>query len=152
VIHSPLKESAGSPIQSASAKNVKGRIEVFPPYVRGLRDVAGFSHLILIYDFHMARKFSLTVRPFLDNKNDRGIFSTRSPARPNPIGISTVRIKSIRGGSIFVQDLDMIDGTPLLDIKPYVPAFDHREVKRIGWYAGRLYKLTSIKADNRFSR
>jgi tRNA-Thr(GGU) m(6)t(6)A37 methyltransferase TsaA len=153
VIHSPLKESAGAPIQSVSANHVKGIVEVFPSYARGLKDIAGFSHLILIYHFHMARKqVSLVVRPYLDSEGQHGVFSTRAPARPNSIGISTVRLERIKGRNIYVKDVDIVDGTPLLDIKPYVPRFDYRRAKRIGWYAGKIHRLDNTKADSRFAR
>lgn len=152
IIHSPLKQSAGSPIQAATSGGIKGRLEIFPRFLRGLNGLSDFSHLILIYDFHLSKRPSMTVRPYLDSKHDHGVFSTRSPSRPNSIGISVVRVRGIRGNNIFVQDVDVIDGTPLLDIKPYVPAFDHRKVRRIGWYAGRLRKLSTTKADDRFSK
>lgn len=152
VIHSPLKEPAGAPIQSVSAKHVKGTVEVYPPYVNGLADLAGFSYLILVYHFHLARKCtSMMVEPYLDNQI-HGVFSTRAPARPNPIGISAVRLESIKGGTLYVRDLDVVDGTPLLDIKPYVPKFDTRLAQRIGWYAGRTSGLRRAKADHRFTR
>ncbi len=152
IIHSPLKKQAGSPIQSVSAKNVKGVVEVFPPYVAGLKDIVGFSHLILIYHFHLVCKPSLTVKPYLEKRRKHGIFSTRAPARPNSIGISTVKVERVRGGRLYVHGLDMLDGTPLLDIKPYVPTFDSRQVESIGWYAGKLSNLPRTKADNRFAR
>ncbi|MDG6907099.1 MAG: tRNA (N6-threonylcarbamoyladenosine(37)-N6)-methyltransferase TrmO [Nitrososphaerota archaeon] len=152
VIHSPLKRSVGSPIQSGVGLSVKGRLEVFHPYIRGMAGLSGFSHLILIYDFHLAKTRPLVVRPFLDDKHLYGVFSTRAPARPNSIGISVVGVRSVRGRNIFVQDLDVIDGTPLLDIKPYVPSFDRRQTKRIGWYSGRVQKLRNCKADDRFDR
>jgi len=151
VIHSPLRGPAGAPIQSVSGRSVSGTVEVFPPYARGLRGLAGFSHLILIYHFHLADKSSLTVIPFLDNK-EHGIFSTRAPVRPNPIGTSIVRLRGVRGRRLYVQDLDVLDGTPLLDIKPYVPRFDSRRAQRIGWYAKRIGKLNQTRADNRFTR
>jgi tRNA-Thr(GGU) m(6)t(6)A37 methyltransferase TsaA len=117
----------------------------------GLKDLGGFSHLILIYHFHLARKASLIVRPYLDKKK-HGVFATRSPVRPNPVGISIVRLREVRGGVILVQDLDVVDGTPLLDIKPYVPHFDVRSVQRIGWYEGNIRKLHGTRADARFTR
>ena len=151
VIHSPLKNPVGAPIQSVSAESVKGTVEVFPRFAGGLRDVAGFSNLILLYHFHMSRKFTLTVVPFLDDA-EHGVFSTRVPARPNPIGMSVVRVLSIRGRMIHVRCLDVIDRTPLLDIKPYVPSFDSMRADRVGWYAGHVEqpRLVFTKADGRF--
>jgi len=151
IIHSPLKDSSGAPLQSVSAKRVKGTVEVFPRYMSGLRDVAGFSHLILIYHFHLSRKASLTVRPYLDRK-EHGIFATRAPVRPNPIGISIVRLRKVRDGTIWVEDLDVVDGTPLLDMKPYVPQFDVRSVQSIGWFKRNISKLNGTRADKRFTR
>ena len=151
VVHSPLKDPVGAPIQSVSARRLRGTVEVFGPYAGGLRDLAGFSHLILLYHFHLARKRApLVVKPFLDDI-EHGVFSTRAPARPNPIGISTVRLERIDGATLHVRDLDIVDGTPLLDIKPYVPAFDSRSVRRIGWYAGRISRLHDVRADGRFT-
>jgi tRNA (adenine37-N6)-methyltransferase len=152
IIHSPLKDQAGSPIQSVSAKNVEGVVEVFPPYAEGLKDIVGFSHLILIYHFHLVCKASLVVKPYLEKRRRHGIFSTRSPSRPNSVGISTVKVERVRGARIYVRGIDMLDGTPLLDIKPYVPTFDSTQVERIGWYAGKLRNLPHTKADNRFAR
>lgn len=151
VIHSPLKDPDGAPIQSVSARSVEGTIEVFPQFAGGLVDIAEFSHLILLYHLHMSRKFKLRVVPFLD-RSEHGIFSTRSPSRPNPIGMSVVEVLSVKGRVIRARGLDMVDETPLLDIKPYVPAFDAFRTKRIGWYAGRVAKshLRRTKADSRF--
>ena len=128
-------------------------IEIFPSYIRGLDGLSEFSHLILIYRFHKARKSkSLLVRPYLDGSKDHGVFATRSPARPSLLGISIVRQFGVRGGKIRVADIDVIDGTPLLDIKPYVPQFDSRSTEKIGWYAGKLQKLNHTVADDRFSK
>ena len=152
VVHSPLKIQAGSPIQSVSAKTVQGFVEVFPPYVKGLKDITGFSHLILIYHFHLASRPMLILKPYLEKKRVHGIFATRASARPNSIGISIVRVTGVRGRRIYVRDLDIIDGTPLLDIKPYVPTFDTRHVTGIGWYKGKLRNLPSTSADSRFGK
>lgn len=151
IIHSPLRSASGAPLQSVSAKRLKGTVEIFPRYVLGLKDIRGFSHLILIYHFHLARNASLIVRPYLDKK-EHGIFATRAPVRPNPIGISVVRLRKVRDGVIWVQDLDVVDGTPLLDIKPYVPQFDVRRVQRTGWYEGNMSKLHGTRADARFTK
>jgi tRNA-Thr(GGU) m(6)t(6)A37 methyltransferase TsaA len=149
IIHSPLKSLSGAPLQSVSAKHLRGTIEVFAKYVSGLKDISGFSHLILIYHFHLSRKTSLTVKPYLDKK-EHGIFATRAPVRPNPIGISIVKLRKVRAGVIWVEGLDIVDGTPLLDIKPYVPEFDVRRVQRIGWLEGKIGRLQETRADTRF--
>ena len=149
IIHSPFKVPKGAPIQPAVAKDIEGTVEVFPEYAPGLKDVDGFSHIILIFHFHLSRGVSLTATPYLDNE-EHGIFAIRGPSRPNPIGISTVRLIRIEKNILHIKDLDIIDGTPLLDIKPYVPEFDlHTEVK-IGWLEKNVHKLPGMKDDGRF--
>ncbi|ADC65455.1 protein of unknown function UPF0066 [Ferroglobus placidus DSM 10642] len=149
IIYSPFKEPKGTPIQPTAAKGVKGKVVVFPEYAEGLKDLEGFSHIILIYHFHLVRKSSLKVKPFMDDKV-RGVFATRAPSRPNPIGISVVRLTKIEENVLYIQDVDIVDGTLLLDIKPYVPEFDVREADRIGWLKENLHKLTTSKDDGRF--
>lgn len=148
-IHSPFKEPYGTPIQPTAAKDVEGIVEVFPEYAEGLKDIEGFSHIILIYHFHLAKRVSLKVRPYMDD-NLRGIFATRAPPRPNPIGISIVRLIKVEGNILHIQDVDIVDGTPLLDIKPYVPEFDVRKVEKIGWLEKRVSRLDETKDDGRF--
>jgi len=126
-------------------------VEVFPEYAEGLKDVEGFSHIVLIYHFHLSRKSSLTVKPYLDSRL-RGVFATRSPSRPNPIGISVVRLNRVEGPVLHIQDIDIVNGTPLLDIKPYVPEFDLNEHVRIGWLEGLIEKAPTAKDDGRFKR
>jgi tRNA-Thr(GGU) m(6)t(6)A37 methyltransferase TsaA len=149
VIRTPFTESEGMPIQATAAIGVAGRIDLDPDLVEGLEGLDGFSHLTLLYHLHLVSEPRLTVMPFLDNQ-PHGIFATRSPARPNPIGVSTVRLIAIAGSSLTIEDVDMVDGTPLLDIKPYVPAFDQRDGVRIGWFEGRLEALQQARADDRF--
>ncbi len=149
VIRTPFSDTEGMPIQAAASTGVAGRIELDPTLVEGLRDVEGFSHLILLYHLHRIAAGRLTVTPFLDDQ-PHGIFAARSPARPNAIGLSTVRLIAISGSTIDIEDVDMVDGTPLLDIKPYVPAFDDRADARVGWYTGRLGGLKDARADDRF--
>ena len=150
IMHSPFKTAGGAPIQSATAVGAAGQVTVFQEYAEGLKDVEGFSHVILLYHFHLSKRYSLTVRPFLDQK-PRGLFATRAPARPNPIGLSVVRLLKIKGSTLYVDHVDILDGTPLLDIKPYVPKFDAWEAARIGWMAGRVDEAAAVKADDRFS-
>ncbi|MBN1677889.1 MAG: tRNA (N6-threonylcarbamoyladenosine(37)-N6)-methyltransferase TrmO [Candidatus Thermoplasmatota archaeon] len=149
VVHSPFKEAKGTPIQPTAAKGTDGTIELFPEFAEGLDDVEGFSHIILIYHFHLAKKWSLKVRPFMDIRT-RGVFSTRAPSRPNSIGVSIVRLVKVEGNTLHVEDMDIVDGTPLLDIKPYVPEFDTRDVDRIGWLSQNVGKLNTAKDDGRF--
>jgi tRNA-Thr(GGU) m(6)t(6)A37 methyltransferase TsaA len=137
------------PIQPTGAPGIEGTIDVNPAFAAGLKDLEGFSHIILLYHFHCSCGPLLEVTPFLDTRT-RGIFSTRAPRRPNPIGISIVRLTSIEGARLFIMDVDILDGTPLLDIKPYVPEFDHREVEKIGWLAESAPDAAHAKADDRF--
>ncbi len=148
-VHSPFKEPPGTPIQPGAAAGVQGWVEVFPEYREGLADLEGFSHLILLYYFHLAQGFALRVKPFLDEQQ-RGLFATRAPARPNPIGISTVRLERVDGTRLYIREVDIVDGTPLLDIKPYVPRFDRRDGATSGWLAENLDRLESARDDGRF--
>jgi len=149
VIRSPFKAPEGTPIQPAGAKGVVGRVELLPEYKEGLKDIDGFSHIILVYHFHLSRRSSLLVRPYMDDEV-HGVFATRAPSRPNPIGISIVRLVGIDGDILHIQDVDTVDGTPLLDIKPYVPAFDIRKVERFGWLERNVHKLAQARDDGRF--
>jgi len=149
IIHSPFKEPKGTPIQPTGARNIDATVELFPEYVEGLKDLEGFSHIILIYHFHLSKHRSLRVKPYMDDEL-RGVFATRAPSRPNPIGISVVRLVKVEGNILHIQDVDAVDGTPLLDIKPYVPEFDTREVERIGWLERRVHRLRETKDDGRF--
>ncbi|ODS36678.1 MAG: tRNA-Thr(GGU) m(6)t(6)A37 methyltransferase TsaA [Candidatus Altiarchaeales archaeon WOR_SM1_86-2] len=138
VIHSPYKAKEEVPIQ-ASRSDEEGEIEVFEEYAPGLKDLKGFSHIIILYIFHESDGYELSVKPFLDNE-PRGVFATRAPGRPNPIGLSIVGLIEIRKNVLKVRGIDVIDGTPLLDIKPYVPEFDQREGVKIGWLKEKLRK------------
>lgn len=149
MIHSAHKKPEGTPIQFGKSNNSPGEIEIFPEFTEGLSDLDGFSHIMLFYHFHLIKETKLTVKPFMDDF-EHGIFATRSPARPNPIGFSVVRIIEIKNSRILVEGLDMIDGTPLLDIKPYVTKFDAIEVQKIGWLENNVHKHTSVKDDGRF--
>ncbi len=149
VIHSPFREPKGTPIQPAGARGVEGTVEVYPEYVKGLKDLDGFSHIILIYHFHLSKGPLLLVKPYMDDE-EHGIFAIRGPSRPNPIGISVVRLLRGQGNILHIQDVDIVDGTPLLDIKPYVPEFDIQEVGKIGWLQTRVHKVSRSKDDGRF--
>jgi len=151
VIHSPFKEPKGIPIQPAGAQGIDGTVELFPEYTEGLKDVEGFSHLILIYHFHLSKESPLKVKPYMDNKV-HGVFAMRGPSRPNSIGISIVRLVRVKGNILHIQDIDIVDGTPLLDIKPYVPEFDIREVEKTGWLEKNVHKLSTSKDDGRFTK
>jgi tRNA-Thr(GGU) m(6)t(6)A37 methyltransferase TsaA len=150
IIHSPFKEPEGTPIQPPGARGIAGSVQLFPDYVEGLRDLAGFSHIMLIYHFHLAKRSTLLVKPFMDDE-PHGIFAVRAPSRPNPIGISVVRLVGVEGNILHIEDVDIIDGTPLLDIKPYVPEFDPPRVERRGWLEKNVGKLRSSVDDGRFA-
>jgi tRNA-Thr(GGU) m(6)t(6)A37 methyltransferase TsaA len=132
VIHSSLKEAKGAPIQPVYAKDSEGVVEIYEPYRKGLKDLEGFERIWLLYWFHKAAEPKLSVIPYLDTV-ERGLFATRAPCRPNPIGISPVKLLRIEDGQIYISEVDILDGTPLLDIKPYVTRFDVFKVEKNGW-------------------
>jgi len=149
VIHSPFKDLDGMPIQPAGASGVKGTVEVFEEYRTGLNDLDGFSHIVLLYLFHRSQGFSLHVVPYLDTQM-RGVFATRAPRRPNAIGLSVVQLDMIKDGMLQIQNVDILDGTPLLDIKPYVPEFDTQVKVRTGWLENVKGTVKHRKSDDRF--
>jgi tRNA-Thr(GGU) m(6)t(6)A37 methyltransferase TsaA len=132
VIHSPFIDKKQTPIQPTRSQAV-GRVEVFPEFAAGLQDLEGFSHIILLYIFHQSHGYTLLVKPFLDDQL-HGLFATSYPCRPNPIGLSVVQLSTRRENILDIAGVDVLDGTPLLDIKPYVPDFDARSKTRTGWY------------------
>jgi len=132
VIHSKHHAAEQTPIQPAYARGCKGWVEVFPEFAKGLQDLEGFSHVYLIYHFHQSRSVRLMVKPFLQNV-ERGVFATRAPCRPNAIGLSVVNLVNREGNVLHLDGMDILDGTPLLDIKPYTAKFDRIETTRNGW-------------------
>ena len=150
VIRSPFMDPEGTPIQPSAAQGVTGTVELEQEFAAGLKDLDGFSHIVLIYHFHLSKGHSLEVKPFLDDVL-RGVFATRAPRRPNAVGLSVVRLVGIDGSTLHIEDVDIVDGTPLLDIKPHVPEFDCRQTARIGWLIGRVGLASSIVADGRFA-
>lgn len=149
IIYSGFKKPEGTPIQFSGAGGASGEIEIFPEFVEGLQDLEGFSHIILLSHLHLVKNQSLKVIPFMDNVK-HGVFATRSPARPNPIGFSVVRLKKIKGNRLYIEDVDIINGTPLLDIKPYVSDFDNVNTEKIGWLEKNAHKHSITKDDGRF--
>ena len=147
VIETPFREPAGTPIQPSRAGAARGRVHIDPRFQTGLQDLAGFERIWLIYWLHKAPASSLVVTPFLDHQQ-RGVFLTRSPARPAPIGVSAVRLLEIQDGTLEVAGVDIVDGTPLLDIKPYVPEFDCYPDSKAGWFD--LSASERRLADDRF--
>lgn len=149
-IHSPFIKAEGTPIQPKAAGKAKGKIELLPEFTDCLQDLEGFSHIILLYYFHLSEGYSAKVIPYMDNQ-ERGVFATRAPRRPNPIGLSLVRLDKIKNNILLVSGIDVIDGTPLLDIKPYVPEFDREEEFRLGWLEKKVRRLPGTKDDGRFN-
>jgi len=149
IIHSPFEDIAGMPIQTTGASGIPGTVTVYARFASALKDLDGFSHIILLYHFHRCRGFSVEVRPFLD-QTTRGVFATRVPRRPNRIGISVVRLVKRKRNVLYIKDVDIVEGTPLLDIKPYVPEFDSRKTERIGWLAGKVQNVRGTRSDDRF--
>jgi len=149
VIHSPFRELKGMPIQPAGAKGIAGTVEVFEDFREGLKDLDGFSHVILLYHLHAGEGFRLHVVPFLDSQ-PRGLFATRAPKRPNPIGLSVVRLRGIENGVLRIENVDILDGTPLLDIKPYVPDFDGHTKVKTGWLEEARKTVSGKRSDSRF--
>ena len=150
IIHSPYTELEDMPIQPKGSPTVVGYVEVDEKYIDGLHDLEGFSHIYLLYSFHKATRTELLVTPFMDT-HKRGVFATRSPLRPNHIGISIVKLKNVEGNRIVVEGIDILDGTPLLDIKPYIHEFDEVRESKSGWLHASEEEITKKRSDNRFT-
>jgi tRNA (adenine37-N6)-methyltransferase len=148
VVRSPFATLAGMPIQTVAAAGIAATIELDPSYAAGLADIDQFSHLLVISHLHLMQGYALTVTPFMDTQ-PHGVFATRSPRRPNPIGLSIVRLVRIEGATLHIEEVDLVDGTPVLDIKPYVPQLDDRAAERIGWFAENVHKVYEVRADDR---
>lgn len=149
IIHSPFTDLKEMPIQPTGAASAPGTAEILPEFVSGLKDLEGFSHVILLYHLHRVDNTDLTVMPFLGGER-RGVFATRAPTRPNPIGLSIVELVRIEGNRLCLGNVDILDGTPLLDIKPYVPGFDRPEKAKAGWLEDEQGKVRSARSDDRF--
>lgn len=149
VVHSPFAESKGTPVQPSRANNATGTVEVFQGFAEGLADLDGFSHIILLCHMHKTSGYRLKVIPYLDDQL-RGLFATRAPSRPNPIGLSVVELLGIEGNTLAIRGIDLLDGTPVLDIKPCVGEFDQRTELRTGWLKHARRK--SDLADDRFEK
>ena len=148
-VHSPFRDPRDMPIQSIGARGVRGTVELDPAYAPGLKDLTGFSRIILLYHFHRTEGYALEVVPFLD-KVPHGVFATRAPRRPNAIGLSILKLVAVDGPTLTVEDVDILDGTPVLDIKPYVPAFDAFPNERAGWLARSMEDARTVRSDDRF--
>lgn len=150
IIHTPFTQIEGVPIQPSAGKGVKGHIVIQEEFSDGLSDLEEFSHIYLLYHFHRSESYHLKVVPFLDDQ-PRGVFSTRAPKRPNSIGLSVVQLNNIESTTLEIENVDMIDGTPLLDIKPYVDEMNGVETSRIGWLSGAQQEMKSKTSDERFT-
>ena len=148
-IKSPYNSIEGMPIQPIGASGAHGQIELLPEYADGLQDLEGFSHVILIYQFHKSKGYELKIKPFMDNQL-RGVFSTRAPKRPNPIGISVVKLLKIEDNILHIENIDVLNETPLLDIKPYILNVDNIQDFKIGWLEGKSEEMSFKKSDKRF--
>ncbi len=149
IIHSGFKKKEGVPIQPTGASRIKGKVEIFPKYILGLKNLEGFSYIYLIYHFHLSKGYSLFIKPFMDDKK-HGVFATHAPRRPNAIGLSVIRLISIKDNILEVENMDIIDGTPLLDIKPYIPSFVENKNINIGWLSKKPYQVYIHRSDKRF--
>jgi tRNA-Thr(GGU) m(6)t(6)A37 methyltransferase TsaA len=145
IIHTGFRDKQEAPIQGVFGREAKGEVEVFPEFAAGLKDIEHFSHLILIYHFHRAEGYDLITKPLLEDE-ERGIFSVRHFKRPNPIGFSVVKLERVQGNVLTVSEVDILDGTPLLDIKPLVPLFDHRADATDGWLGNPRLDMSKGKA------
>ena len=149
VIHTPFPDPAGMPIQPAGGREITGSLEIFPEFADGLMDIEGFSRIILIYHFHRSGTCRLQLIPFLDTR-PHGVFSTRAPNRPNPIGLSIVSLLGREDTCLQISGVDMLDGTPLLDIKPYLPECDAFSLERTGWFPSGGSRFSTTLSDDRF--
>lgn len=151
-IQTPWEKPENMPIQPAGAKEAKGVITINKDYQEGLKDIDGFSHIILLFHFHLTNKYELRVVPYMGTK-EHGVFATRSPKRPNHIGLSIVKLDRVEDNKLFVSEIDLIDGTPILDIKPFFEKFDNRNNTRQGWLQKvSLEDIQNLRSDNRFHK
>ena len=150
IIKTPFSSKEGMPIQPSGAVGIQGTVEMFDEFAEGLKDLEGFSHIILIYNLHESKDYKLTVKPFMDDEL-RGVFSTRAPKRPNPIGLSVVELTKIEGNILYIENIDVLNNTPLLDIKPFIPDVDSPSVDKLGLQY-KSDKMKNQKSDKRFNK
>jgi tRNA-Thr(GGU) m(6)t(6)A37 methyltransferase TsaA len=148
-LYTPFERIENMPIQPGGARGVRGKLVLRPEYARGLLDLEAFSHLYLLYHFHQVREAQMIVTPFLDSR-PHGVFATRAPKRPNPIGLSVVMLVEVQDNILIVENVDILNETPILDIKPYIPAFDLQENVRTGWLSGKGGDHIDMRSDERF--
>jgi len=150
VVESRFEQQAGTPIQGKMAPQETACIRVFEEYAAGLKDIEGFSHIYVFFKFDRAAGSQLLVKPYLDTV-ERGVFATRSPLRPNPLGMTIVRLDRVEGNCLHISGVDILNGSPVIDIKPYIPDFDQHQPEKIGWYQEKSDKDRLVVADNRFA-
>ncbi|HOP62680.1 MAG TPA: tRNA (N6-threonylcarbamoyladenosine(37)-N6)-methyltransferase TrmO [Spirochaetota bacterium] len=148
-IHTPFKTVENMPVQPSAGREVEAEIEIYPEFAEGLSDIEGFSHIYVIFYLNRVKNHKLRVIPFLDTV-EHGIFATRSPARPNPVGLSVAELVEVKGNILRIRGVDMLDGSPVIDIKPFVPDFDHCENVKRGWFEGKAEMAVQIRSDDRF--
>lgn len=148
-VYSRFTEQKGTPIQGRMAPEEKAEIEIFSDYVDGIKDLDGFSHIFVFFKFNGKLEKKLLVKPYLDTK-EHGIFATRSPMRPNPLGMTIVKLDRIEGNRLFVSGVDILNNSLVIDLKPYVPDFDYFQTEKIGWYAANKARAEKVLADDRF--
>ncbi len=151
IIHSPHKELSKIPIQPVFCKGISGTVILSKEYIDGLKDLEGFSHIFLFYFFHKSNKTSILIKPYLEDQ-EHGIFATRAPHRPNKLGMSLVRLNGIKDNILYVSDIDILDGSPLIDIKPYVQRFDSRDDVISGWQENVDDKIASVRGLRNFNK
>jgi tRNA-Thr(GGU) m(6)t(6)A37 methyltransferase TsaA len=150
-VHSRFSEQKGTPIQGKMAPEETAEIEIFPEFCDGIKDLDGFSHIYVFFKFDRVLDKKLLVKPYLDTC-ERGVFSTRSPLRPNPLGMTIVRLDKIENNRLFISGVDILDQSPVIDLKPYIPDFDHNQPEKIGWYAQKKNKSSKVLADDSFEK
>jgi tRNA (adenine37-N6)-methyltransferase len=150
VLRSPYAALEGMPLQTVAAQEVEATVELAARVHGALRDLDGFSHLWLLVHLHRVEDWTPEVTPFLDDDRPRGVLATRSPRHPNPIGLSLVELLAVDPGALRIRGIDLLDGTPVLDVKPYVPLFDAREDVRTGWFAAAAERVRTVRSDARY--
>ncbi len=148
-VESRFEQQAGTPIQGRLAPEEVAKVIIYEDFVSGIKDLEGFSHIYVFFKFDRASTRKLLVKPYLDTE-ERGVFSTRSPLRPNPLGMTIVRLEKVEGNTLFISGVDILNSSPVIDIKPYIPDFDHNVVDRIGWYEKNSERNRLVLADDRF--
>jgi tRNA-Thr(GGU) m(6)t(6)A37 methyltransferase TsaA len=150
VVRSPYAALDGMPLQTVASAEVEATVELHPRVRDALRDLDGFSHVWLLAHLHRVDGWAPEVTPFLDDDRPRGVLATRSPRHPNPIGLSLVELVAVEPGALRIHGIDLVDGTPVLDVKPYVPLFDARDDVRAGWFAAAAERVRTVRSDGRY--